>query len=252
MAIIDKELQFLCLKIPIKVLRAKLPELKSRKRQDFIDTLYEQSPEELRRLAVFYDSIKASSMFIYKLKDVTKGKITKESIDKLIDKEIESEGGQIFLIKQSVLDETLNELFIKIRGFSPIRKLKAFKPDSLKPFEEKYRNNFSIYLLFHLDTNHVEFRTGYLTRAENISSAISQKVLGNKDAFELIKLTTEQQNKIQGKVLFKKAIISDMEWHGCENIILEGEDIGRTITEFEGKGIKFSDIGKVSFPNRRS
>lgn len=250
----DKELQFQCLKIPIKVLRKELPNFKSNKRQDFLDELENKNPEKLKRLAMYYSMNKTSSIYLYDLKkELNKLKFTKQNIQALLNKKIQSDGGPIFVINQINLDDKRKEAYIRIQGYSNIKTLKAARPQTLESFKEDYRSKFLMYLSIHFDTNHLECRSGFLGRAKLSSNILSQALFDKEDEFKLIILTKEQQNRIYKSAKAKKVYIEKLNWSGCEYIYLKGEDVERTINEFKRKKLDFEAMGAtIKFDDRKA
>ena len=250
----DKDLQFQCLKIPIKVLRKELPDLKSRKRQDFLDELERINPDKLKKLAMYYSLNATKSIYLYKLKQaLNKSKLTAQNIKSLLNKKIKTNGGPIFIINQATVDEKKKEAYLRIQGFSAIRTLKAARPESLESFKEDYRSKFLMYLVVHIDTTYIECRSSYSARAELATKILSQALYNKEDEFQPIVLSKSQQESLNKSATAKKAYIDNLNWAGCESISLEGENVERTIDEFKKKGIDFAGMGaSISLDDRKS
>lgn len=241
-------------KIPLKVLKRELPDLKKRGRQPYIDEMKSVNPDKLNRLAAYFAMNKASSMFIFKpIINEDNLSLSKENLLRLRDSRIDDEKGGIYIIKDVTVDDIRKEAYISIDGYTSKKTLRAVRPETLRHFSEDYRKDYTMGLIVHIDTAHVECRTGYDNRALLASKIFSKAVYNSDGKFATVVLDKDKQNQINQTAKAKKATIAGFQWGGCETIHLEGEDVERTIEEFKRKRIDFTGMGAtISLDNRRS
>lgn len=250
----DKELQYQCLKIPIKALRNELPNLKSRKRQDFLDELFKINEEKLRKLAMHYHVNKIRSMYLFTLQDrESSSSISIQEIEKIIDKKITIDNDQIFIINQIKADGKDKSVYVKIKAYSAIRLLRGAHPQTLASLKQDYRRQLFMNLIIHSEDKTLECRANYKKNAELAAKIISKALFNNEAEFKQIILSEEQQNVLHGSLKAKRGAISGIAWSGCDFIKLEGEDIERAINEFKRNGLDFRKMGAtIALDNRKS
>ena len=242
-------------KIPLKVLKKELPDLKTRGRQPYIDKLKKVSPDKLNKFAAYFSMNKTSSMYLFKTSNPQdKARLTEDNLLALKGKKIEQDNGEICIIQDIVIDKNRNEAYLQIDGYSSTKTLQAVEPEDLKHFTKKYKKEYIIRAIVHIGAGDLECRTGRQNKADLAANILSKTLYKEKGKFGLILLKKDQQNKINQTAKSKKATIYGIKWGGCEKIRLEGEDIERTIKQFKQKGIDFESMegAQIIWDDRRS
>lgn len=173
-------------KIPLEVLRNQFPDLKTRGKQRYIDELKKLNPDKLEKLAAYFSMNKASSLYIFKtIIPQHKTFLTTERLLKLKDKEIKQYNGEICIIQRIVIDENRNEAYLQIGGYSSKKTLRAVRPETLQRFRQEYRTDYTIGAIVHIDTGHLECRTGRENKANLAADVLSKSLYEEGASFSL-------------------------------------------------------------------
>ncbi|MHA1873778.1 MAG: hypothetical protein ACTSVB_06660 [Candidatus Heimdallarchaeaceae archaeon] len=222
--------------VKISRLRKELPDIKSRKKEDFLGYLYKNNKDFLEYLVNYYTLLKKRSVFFSYLKK-------KINFQKLKNRKIVDEDNDLIFEFRKVTSSD-NQFLVNVKAHSRTYEYKNVEdPETLVPINVRFRRPFTLYFIYHLDTLILECRTRSLNKFEIVKKLLEKIFNLPSDSIVLIKLKEDEYRKIDESVRYKFVRVSGLKIAGADEINIKGFDVERTLNYFKNKNI---DLGKLS------
>jgi len=229
--------------VPLFAFQSAVPSIDSKRKKHFVTYLEENNPSLLENLIEFWKINRYKHFFLFKLKF-----LKKYSVDDLLSKLTKyqnniKDNNPIFEIIKSNFNDKLNDIYLSIKIRSPKKHFKS--EDYVPPFKKieiDHRKPYYIKSIFHIDDSVLECRTCNFKKSKELVDFFSKILFQNQLQTEQIIIENSQLLKADQKSKCKEAILSG-EWHGAQQILIRGEDVGRCIKELSSRNFNFQREG---------
>jgi hypothetical protein len=220
--------------IKISRLRRELPDIKSKKKEDFVNELYRRDKQLLEYLINYYSLLKKRSVFF------------SYSNEKLDFKDIESkkiidEENDLIFEFQKIISRN-NQVIVNVKAHSQIYEYSNVEePETLEPINVRFRKPFTLYFIYHSDTSIIECRTSNYNKFETVKNLIQKHFNLRDGSITLIQIKEEDYKKLDKNIRFKSVRATGLNIAGANEIHIKGSDVEKTLGFFENKGIKIKE-----------
>ena len=242
----DQELRIKAMSIPLKVLRAELKDIHSRKKIDYLNELEKRDSDKLKALAEFYILSREKSSFFFKPVEGKSLPETEKIIKSLVGKKrYDKDKDLIYEVSSVTPDPQKKELYVKIKCFSDVRTLRGNEPgiDDLKSFKKDYRKPFTIFSIIHPEDDIVEIRTKSCEKSLFAANILSKEIMGEQEKMQKVVIPKSKQEEVDKDIRCKGAVIRNLNFSGAEEIRIFGEDVESTLDAFKEHKLDFVKMG---------
>jgi len=244
--------------IPIGVLREEVAKVdsafKSRSKDEYIKKLKQINQKLLSDFANYYSSIRENRLFLCKIKSkfVSKFKKTQTVISKLSGLKYTDKEGVVYHTEGVSFVPSQQAVFFKVIVHSDLKKFDKEKPAMDGNYDLQYRDKKVAICLLHLSPFCLEIRAGLRSKAELALAFLHSKFFEEENASSIYSLSDDEKKELAGLdgLRFKEAVFEGLSLEGCDEIIIKGEDVGRTIDYFKKAGVDLQKKANVSHLKR--
>lgn len=223
--------------VKISRLRKELPDIKSRKKDEFVNELYKRDKELLEDLVNYYALLKKRSVFFSHSK-------TSLDFKGIESKKIVNKDNDLIFEFQKITSQN-NQVIINVKAHSHTYEYSDVEePDTLESINVRFRRPFTLYFIYHSDNSIIECRTGSYDKFETVVSLLQNHFNLKEGSINLIKIKEEEYRKLDENIRFKLVKASGLNFSGAEEILIKGSDVEKTLKLFEDKGIKIKESAK--------
>ncbi len=223
--------------VKISRLRKELPDIKSRKKEDFVNELYRKDKQLLEYLVNYYSLLKKRSVFFsYSNKKLEfKGIESKKIVDK---------DNDLIFEFQKIISQN-NQSIINVNAHSHTYEYSNVEePNTLEPINVRFRRPFTLYFIYHSDISIIECRTSSYNKFEIVKDLLQNHFNLKEDSINLIKINEEEYRKLDKNIRFKSVKATGLNLSGADEIHIKGSDVEKTLKLFEDRGIKIKESAK--------
>lgn len=227
--------------VKISRLRKELPDIKSRKKDDFVNELYKRDKQLLEYLVNYYTLLKKRSVFF----SYSNTKLDFKGIES---KKIVDKNNDLIFEFQKITSQN-NQVIINVKAHSHTYEYSNVEePDTLESINVRFRRPFTLYLIYRSDTSIIECRTRSYKKFETVVSLLKNLFNLKEDSINLIKINEEEYRKLDEDARFKSVKAIGLNLSGADEIYIKGPDVEKTLKLFDSKGIKIKESAKkISF-----